>query len=145
MVVDGDDAFFHGLQQRRLRSAGGSVELISEEEIAEDGALLIIHLTGFLVIDREARDVRGQNVRRKLDTVIIQAESLGNGDRHGGFSDTGNILHENMSSGDDSQKNLDQRLIFPDDDLADLADNQTRVADGIDIIHEVAPEDADIL
>jgi hypothetical protein len=50
-----------------------------------------------------------------------------------------------MSACDDGQQNFDQGLVLSDDDLADLADNQTCVADGIDIIHEVAPEDADIL
>ena len=76
MVVDRDDALFHSLQQRGLGPAGGAVELVGKEKIAEDGALLIVHLSGFLVIDREARDVRGQNVRCKLDTVIVQAEGL---------------------------------------------------------------------
>ena len=135
VVIDGDDALFHGLQEGRLRAACRAVQLVRQKQVAEDGALLIVHLARLPVKDGIARDVGGENVRRELDAVIIQAQGPGDRNGHRGLSNPGDVLHQDMSAGDDRQQNLDQRLVLADDHLADLADNGTGIADGCKFAH----------
>jgi len=74
---DGDMAFLHGLQQRRLGARRGTVDLVRHQELGEDRAgdeaegaaparALLQHLG--------AEDIGGHQVRRELHAPRIEAE-----------------------------------------------------------------------
>ena len=135
VVVDRDLALLHRLQQGGLGAAVGPVQLVRQEEVAEHSALLIAHLAAVFIVDGKARDVRGQHVRRKLDTVIVQAKCFGEGHCHGGLSHTGNVLHQNVAACDHRQQHLDQHIVLADNGLADLAHDLLGFSYGIDGSH----------
>ena len=56
-AVHCDLMFFHRFQQRGLRLAGGTVDLVCQQQVRHDRAGLIDELVCFFVIDREANDV----------------------------------------------------------------------------------------
>ena len=97
-AVDRDLAFLHGLQKRRLRARGRTVQLVCQKQIAEHRARLIDQLTGLLLVDGITRNIRWQHVRRKLDAAIFQPQCTGKGQCHGRFTDAGDILQQDVPS-----------------------------------------------
>ena len=57
LAVHRDLVLLHGLQQRGLRLAGGTVNFICQQQIRHDRAGLIDEFVRLFVIDREAYDV----------------------------------------------------------------------------------------
>ncbi len=53
-AVDADLTLGHRLQQRRLRLGRGSVDLVREKQIGEDGAATEFELPGLHVVDGRA-------------------------------------------------------------------------------------------
>ena len=97
LAVHRDLVLLHGLQQRGLCLAGGTVDLICQQQIRHDRAGLIDKLVCLFVIDREADDVRRHGVRRKLHTACLQAKDLCKGHGCCGLADAGHVLHENVA------------------------------------------------
>ncbi len=56
-AVHGNLALLHGLKQGGLGTRGGAVELVGQKQVAQNGAVLVLHLTGLLVVDAVAGDV----------------------------------------------------------------------------------------
>ena len=67
-AVNGDCTLLHQFEQGRLCLAGGTVDLVSEQQVAECCTFPEGELIGFLVIHIEADNIRRQNIRCKLDT-----------------------------------------------------------------------------
>ena len=57
LAVHCDLVLLHGLQQRGLRLAGGTVNFVRQQQIRHDRAGLVDELVRFFIIDREADDV----------------------------------------------------------------------------------------
>ena len=57
LTIDCDLVLLHGLQQRGLRLAGGTVDLVCQQQVRHDRAGLVDKLVHLFVIDREADDV----------------------------------------------------------------------------------------
>ena len=57
LAVHCDLVLLHGLQQRGLRLAGGTVDLVCQQQVRHDRAGLVDKLVHLFVIDREADDV----------------------------------------------------------------------------------------
>lgn len=72
LSVHSDLAFFHSFQKGRLGPGGGAVQLVGQEQIAQNGAGLIGHGAGLFVVDGVAGDIGGQHIRRKLDPSVLQ-------------------------------------------------------------------------
>jgi hypothetical protein len=57
--VDGDDRLGHALQKAGLRARGRAVDLVRQDDVAENGAGHEIDLGSLLVVDAHAGDVEG--------------------------------------------------------------------------------------
>ena len=97
LAIDCDLVLLHGLQQRGLCLAGGTVNFICQQQIRHDRAGLIDKFVRLFVIDREADDVRRHGVRRKLYTARLQTQNLCKGHGCRGLADAGHVLHENVA------------------------------------------------
>ena len=122
-AVHGDLSLLHGLQQGRLGPGGGPVQLVRQEEVAEDGALLVDHPAGLLLIDGVAGDVRGQHVGVELDPSVIQTQGPGEGQGHIGLADAGDVLQQDVSVRQDGHQDPDQDLVLALHRLPQLVDN----------------------
>ena len=76
-AVDRRLALLHALEQARLRLGRRAVDLVGEHDLAEDRARPELELLRLLVVDRQAGDVRRQQVRRELDAPERAAEAAG--------------------------------------------------------------------
>jgi len=76
-AVDGHLFFGHRLQKGRLRARGGAVDLVGEDELAEDRAGMELEFRFLLVEDGDARDVGGQEVGRALYALEFAAQRDG--------------------------------------------------------------------
>ena len=97
LAVHCDLVLLHGLQQRGLCLAGGTVNFICQQQIRHDRAGLIDKLVRLFVIDRESDDVRRHGVRRELHTARLQSQNLCKGHGCRGLADAGHVLHENVA------------------------------------------------
>ena len=92
--------------------AGGPVELVRQEQVAEDGPVLIFHGAGGFVVHGEAHDVRGQHVRGELDPVVFEAQGFTEGQGHGGLAHAGDILEEDVPPGQDRKQRHHQHAVL---------------------------------
>ena len=97
LAVHRDLVFLHRFQQRGLRLAGRSVDLIRQQQIRHDRAGLVDELVRLFVVDREADDIRRHGVRRKLHTARLQSKDFRKGHGCRGLADARHVLHEHMA------------------------------------------------
>ena len=90
--VHGDLLFLHALQQSGLRPGGGSVDLVGQKNVGEGRSRLEIKISGFLVIDAQTSDVRGQQVCGELDAFKVAVNGLGQIFGQDRFSGSGHIV-----------------------------------------------------
>ena len=99
-TIDGYRAFFHDLQQRGLRFAGGAVDFVAQKQVGvRRRALVIDELTALRLIHRKADDIRRHHVRRELYAAVAQID--GAGERHGqrGFAHAGHVVQQDVPFG----------------------------------------------
>ena len=120
----------HGLQQRRLGPGGGPVQLIGQKQVAEDGALLIFHGPGPLVIDGETRHVRGHHVRGELHPLVVQLQCSGESQGQGGLAYAGLVLQQKMASRQHGQEGFQNHIVLANDGPADFIQHLFRVIHG---------------
>ena len=79
---DGDSTLLHRLKKCGLGAGCGAVDLISEDELGENGPLLEFKLPSTVFVFNEERcacDVGGHHIRRELDTLEGEIECLAEG------------------------------------------------------------------
>ena len=69
LAGDRDLALLHDLEQRALHLGRRAVDLVGEEQVAEDRAERGVELAGLLVVDARADEVGGHEVRRELNAT----------------------------------------------------------------------------
>ena len=62
-------ALGHGLEERRLGPRRGAVDLVRQQDVREDRALVEMEGVVALVEHRHAQDIRRQEIRRELDAL----------------------------------------------------------------------------
>jgi hypothetical protein len=70
-VGNGHLPLLHGLEQRALRLGRRPVDLVRQQDVGEDRALLRAEVAGVGVVDAGADDVGRQQIRRQLDAVEL--------------------------------------------------------------------------
>ena len=116
--VHRDLPFLHALQQRGLRLGAGSVDLVAEHDVGEDGARLELEITALLVEDVHAGDVGGEQVRGELDPAERAVDRSCDGLREHGLADARDVLDQEVPlghQGDEGQTDL--AVLAPDDPL----------------------------
>ena len=97
----------HRLEQSGLCSWCSPVDFIGEDDVREEGARKEFEFPALLAIHRYSDDVRGQCVGGELNAMKIEIQRPCEGLCEGRLSHTGDVLEENMSSG---EERCDQRI-----------------------------------
>ncbi|OEI69579.1 hypothetical protein Cus16_0186 [Curtobacterium sp. ER1/6] len=124
-AVDGDGGLLHRLEQRRLGLRAGPVDLVGEHDVREDRTAVEVELLRALVVDADARDVPGQQVRCELDAVGGPLHALRHRAREARLARPGDVLEQQVAlaqHGRDGQSD-DERLA--QEDLLDVRHDAT--------------------
>ena len=73
LAVHGDAVFLHRFQKGGLRFAGGTVDLVGQQEIGHDRTGLVDEGIDRFIVHRVADDIRGDGVRGELDTAGVES------------------------------------------------------------------------
>ena len=106
LLADGDLALLHRLEQRGLHLGRGAVDLVGEEDVAEDRAGLEaeLALAALGIVDLGAGDVGGQQVRRELDAAEVGVEVLGHRLDGPGLGEAGQALDQQVAVGEQADQ-----------------------------------------
>ena len=105
--VHSDLLFLHGLQKRRLRLAGGAVDLVAQQQVGiRYDARHIAERILLLVVHGKADDIRRQNVRGKLDPAVAQPKRFAERDGKCRFSYARHIIQQNMPAAEHRHQHL---------------------------------------
>ena len=79
LAVDADLVFVHRLKQRRLGLGRGAVDLVGQQEVAENGPGFELEGFRVRVVDGDAEHVAGQHVAGELEAVEAAGDRPGQG------------------------------------------------------------------
>ena len=110
----------HRLQQRRLRPRRGAVDLVGQHEVGEHRAGPEAELTELLIVEVDAGQVAGQQIRRELDALEGPAHRGGEGAQQHRLACARNVLKQDVAGAEEADENFFDDLPFPDDHLLAL-------------------------
>jgi hypothetical protein len=118
----------HHLEERGLHLRGRAVDLVREEEVAEDGALLGVERPGVGAEDPRADEVAGHEIRRELDALERAAQRGGCGLDRQRLGEAGYALDQQVAAGEQAHEHPLQHPVLPGDHAPDL---EERALDGL--------------
>ncbi len=118
--VDRNRKFFHNLEQCRLGLGAGTVDFVTQQQIAIDRPHREAQSGGFLIVHGKAHDVGRHGIGGELNTFEIEVEHFRNPDGERGFTDTGIVFEQHMTSGVDGHDHLFDDLTLTYQYLADF-------------------------
>ena len=110
----------HRFQQRALHLGGRAVDLVGQQEIGEDRALLHREVAGPLVVDHRADQVGRQQVRGELNAVERSRDGRGEGPHRQRLRQAGNALEQHMAVGEQPDQQSLQHGPLTHDDTPEL-------------------------
>ena len=114
----------HGLQQGRLGFRRGTVDLVRENDVREDGTLGELEKAApgrmLLLEQLGPRDVRGHQVGRELHPGERQLECFGDGLDEQRLGEAGNADEQDVAAGEQRRDEIVDGLLLADDASADL-------------------------
>ena len=122
-AVDRRLALLHALEQRGLGLGRRPVDLVGEDDLAEDRPRPELELLGLLVVDRQAGDVRGQQVRRELDPPERAAEAPGDRLGEDRLAGPGHVLDEEVAAAQQGHQGEADLVVLADDDALDVGED----------------------
>ena len=125
-AIDRDLALFHRLEQRSLRPRRHPVDLIDEQQIGEDRALMEGEGARRHVEDVGADDVGGHEVGSALHALELQPHDVGQRPHRQRLRQAGNTFEQRMPAADDRQQQQIDHLGLPDNDPGELATGLAR-------------------
>ena len=150
----------HGFEQSALHFGGRPVDLIRQNEVAEDGTLLHAELLVPLAVDQGADKVGGKEVRCELDAAEANVHGLGKCFDGHGLGQPRNTFQQDMPIGEQGHQQFLHHVLLAHDHLAhflvDEVDEGTGLLDafvkradavgghrlrgtGNDVFHRVSP------
>ena len=114
--VHSDLPLLHGLQQGGLGAGSGPVDLVGQHHIGQQGAGPVLELPGLLVIEVDARQVRGQQVRGELDALEVPADGSGKGPEEHGLAGAGDVLQQHMAGAEEAHQHQPDGVLLAHDD-----------------------------
>ena len=103
LAVDGDRALLHRLQQRRLGLGRGAVDLVGQQQLAEDRPARQREAAGLEVEQVGADDVARHQVGRELDAAEVQAEGAGEALGEEGLGRARRALQQDVAAGEQAR------------------------------------------
>jgi len=80
-----------------LRARGGAIDFVGEDDVGENGAGAEFKLAGFGIVDADAENVAGEQIRCELDALEGAVERFRERLRQGGLADSGNVFDEQVA------------------------------------------------
>ncbi len=121
-ALHGHLPLLHRLEQRRLGPRGGPVHLVHEHHVGEDRTGDEPELAVLLVVDADPREVRGQEVGRRLDPAEVAADRDREGAREGGLARPGNALEQEVALREQAERRGLHGVGVAGDDHAHVVD-----------------------
>ena len=110
----------HHLEQRRLHLRRRAVDLVGEQEVAEDRAELGLELRAVGPVDARADEVGRNEVGRELHALERAAEHRGRGLDRQGLRQSGNALDQDVPAGEQADEHPLEHLLLAGDHPPDL-------------------------
>ena len=125
-AVEGDRVLLHGLQQRGLRLRRRAVDLVGEQQVAEDRPARQRELPGLEIVDVRADDIAGHQVGRELDASVGDAQRLREAARGHRLGRARRTFQQDVPAGEQRGQHQVDRVVLPGDRLADLCPDACR-------------------
>jgi len=119
-VGDRDLALLHHLEERALHLGGRAVDLVREQEVAEDRAELGVERALVGAVDPRADEVGWHEVRCELHAGEAAAEHAGGGLDRERLREPGDALDQQVALGQEADEDALEHLVLPRDDAPDL-------------------------
>jgi hypothetical protein len=119
-AVDRDLVILHRLEERRLRLRRGAVDLVGEEELAEDGAGDEREGALLAIEHARARDVARHEIGRELQALEARARHPRERPRDERLAEAGRTLDEHVTARERGDEQPEHEIFLPDDDLRHL-------------------------
>ena len=110
----------HDLEQRRLHLRGRAVDLVGEQEVAEDRAFLGVEAARVGPVDPRPDEVARHEVGRELDAPERAPEDGRRRLDRQRLREAGHALDQEMASGDEADEHALEHLVLAGDDALDL-------------------------
>ncbi len=136
VVVQRDLVLVHRLEEARLGLGRGPVDLVREDDVAEERARLEDELPGLPVVDGDAEDVGRQQVRCELDALEADPEGLGQSVRQRRLAHPGHVLDQEVPPGQQPDHRQPHHLGLAHEGPGDV---ELQPADQLKGCHEHAP------
>jgi hypothetical protein len=120
LVADRHLPLLHHLEQGGLHLRRCTVDLVGEEEVAEDGAELGVEVRAVRAVDPGADEVRRDEVRRELDAVERAAEHRGGGLDGQRLGEAGDALDQDVPTRQQAHEHAFEHLLLSRDHAPDL-------------------------
>ena len=110
----------HHLEQRRLHLRWCAVDLVREEEVAEDGPELGVESVLRRAVHPRPDEVGGHEIRCELDALEASAEHVGNRLDRQRLREPGDAFDQQVPTGEQADEDPLQHLVLPRDHALDL-------------------------
>ncbi len=120
LVADGDLAFLHGFQQRALHLGRRAIDLVRENEIAENRPVLGAKGAVLGVVDHGADNVGRQHVGRKLQALEVHVDAGGQGFERQGLGEARHAFQQDVAVGEQRDQQPVEQVLLADDDARHL-------------------------
>ena len=135
-------AFFHGLEQGTLGLRRGAIDLVGENDVAEqrtfDESKVAVTRGDVFLEDVGTGDVSGHQVGSELNASKLKLSHRRERRDQLGFCQAGNAFKDGVAAADQGNEYLLDRLVHADDDvgklIAEIEEGVVQAADGGDFI-----------
>jgi hypothetical protein len=117
---DGHLALGHHFQQRRLRARRSPVDFVGEQDRREHRPLAELEYLLLLVENRDAEDVRWEQVGRELHACEARADRRCEAFRERGLAGAGIVVDQHVPAGSERREQLAHRVVLAAHYLLDV-------------------------
>jgi hypothetical protein len=142
-AVNGDLTLLHGFQQRGLSLGRGAVDLVGQQQFAEDRTPRQGEAGGLEVEQVGPDDVAGHQVGRELDPAIVQADRAGKALGQQGLGGPGRTLQQDVAAGEQGGQQQVHGSVLADHGAGDLGANPRGDGGHLIDVHGSAPVSSD--
>src|SRR5262249_60233718 len=113
LAVERDLTFVHRLEKGRLGARARAVDLVGEQDVREDRALLEGELARALIEDGDAEHVAREKIARELNEGQIAADSLGQRARERRLADALDVFDAEAAAREERYRGEPHRFLLP--------------------------------
>ena len=119
-VVERHLGFIHRFQQTRLGLRGGSIDLVGQDDVGEEGARLEDERAALGLPDRDAEDIGREHVGGELDALEAGADGSRQRGGQRGLADAGDVLDQQVTARHQADHGEAHHLRLADQGAADV-------------------------